>query len=271
MTNLVTEDNILKIKDSFNQYIVTPLNAFGLGGFIFDIEGDATVNLTADITDHYLEDNSAIQDHIALRPQRITLRNYVGELVYRLDDSTQTALQKVAQKLTVIGSYLPTLVAGAQQAKQAYEELTSNTINVDIVKKLFNAPTLNNVADMWALVKNLNPNASHQQQAYMYFKALWEQRILMSVQTPFEFISNLAIESISARQGEASRSVSDFTITLKKIRTVSIANASFDPQKYQARTQQQAETETKNGKTEGVAVNDVSPVQLFDSSGRIIQ
>lgn len=267
MTNLVTTDNVLKIKSSFNQYIVTPLNAFGLGGFVFDIEGDTLINLTAEITDHFLEDNSAVQDHIALRPQRLTLRNYVGELVYRLDSDTDTPLQKVVQKLTVISSYLPVLVSSAQQAKQAYEDLVSNTINIDVVKKAFTAPTLNNVANMWALVKNLNPNASRQQQAYMYFKALWEQRILFSVQTPFEFIPNLAIESISARQGENTRYISDFSITLKKIRTVSIANAPFDPQKYQARTEQQQELQSKNGKTEGVAIQPSLAVKIFDSFG----
>ena len=58
--------------DSLKQYVVTPLNAFGVGGFVFDSEGDTTVNLSADITDHYLEDNTSVQDHIAIKPKRVT-------------------------------------------------------------------------------------------------------------------------------------------------------------------------------------------------------
>jgi hypothetical protein len=51
-----------------------------IAGFIFDIEGTTQHNLISDITDHYVEDNTAIQDHIALKPLTITLKNYHGEV-----------------------------------------------------------------------------------------------------------------------------------------------------------------------------------------------
>ena len=49
-------------------------------GFLFNILGEEVVTLTADATDHYVEDNSAIQDHIALKPITITLHGYIGEV-----------------------------------------------------------------------------------------------------------------------------------------------------------------------------------------------
>ena len=37
--------------------------------FFFDYEGEQSVSLTSDITDHFIEVNTAIQDQIALRPE----------------------------------------------------------------------------------------------------------------------------------------------------------------------------------------------------------
>lgn len=202
--------------NSFNQYVVTPLNAFGVGGFVFDIEGETIANLSTEITDHYLEDNTPIQDHIAVRPKRFTLKSYVGELVFRQDDSTNTPIEQLTQKLTVIDALLPVLSPAVTQLKE-FIDGDRNTLSIDALS----SQTVNKVADYYALVKNLGQTNSRQQNAYFYFKSLMEQKILLSVQTPFEFLSNMAIESIQALQAEESKYISDFTIVLKQIRTVS--------------------------------------------------
>lgn len=53
----------------------------GIAGFLFDIAGDEWVELTSQITDHYTEANQAVQDNIALAPEKITVRGMVAELV----------------------------------------------------------------------------------------------------------------------------------------------------------------------------------------------
>lgn len=61
--------------------IVRPNNPpLGIAGFLFDITGDEWVELASQITDHYTEANSAIQDNIALEPEKITVRGMVAEL-----------------------------------------------------------------------------------------------------------------------------------------------------------------------------------------------
>jgi hypothetical protein len=206
------------ISDSFKQYIVTPLNAFGVGGFVFDNEGDTTLNLSADITDHYTEDNKSVQDHIAIKPKRVTLKGYVGELVYRDGNTDGGTIQKVTQKLTVVSSFLPTLSAAATQATALIKSAREGNLSLGNVS----LESVNKVLDLWGLAKNLAPSATRQMQAYMYFKALYEQKILCSLQTPYEFLSNMAIESIIAVQPENTKFISDFTITLKQIRTVDV-------------------------------------------------
>lgn len=239
--------SVNQIINNFSQYIVTPLNAFGLGGFVFDIEGETTVNLSADITDHWIESNSTIQDHIGIRPEKITLTNYVGELVDRKDTSTNTSIQKVTQKLTVLADYLPDL---SEQAQQAYDLLKGSTTLADI-QNLSVSQITSEATSLWGLTKNLNPGASRQQQAYLYFKALFQQQMLVSLQTPYEFISNMAIESVVATQGENSRDISEFTITLKQLRFASSQTVAFDPTNYQDRASPQKAPTINGGKTAG--------------------
>ena len=50
-------------------------------GLAFDYTGEVKIESTSDITDHYMEDNTPTQDHIALAPRRVTLKGIVGELV----------------------------------------------------------------------------------------------------------------------------------------------------------------------------------------------
>lgn len=208
--------------DGLKQYVVAPVNAFGLGGFVFDVEGDSTLNLSTEITDHYLEDNSSVQDHISIRPKRVILRRYVGELVYEPEQGLASTVQSMVQKLTALSSFLPTLSKGAEQIFS----LKSQDITFNKLRDSVSSLTVNQLTDYWAFGKNLlGGQSSRQQQAYMYLKSLMEQRILVSLQTPFEFVNNMAIESITAVQPEGSKYISDFTIVLKQIRFAQLITA----------------------------------------------
>lgn len=218
------------LTNALNNYIVRPSNAFGLGGFVFDVEGETTINLKTEITDHFLEDNTTVQDHIAVKPKKVTLKSYVGELVYRPEDDSPSFVEKTVRKLTVLNGYLPELTAAAQGIKDLNAEDVTNLI--DSVGESVTSQTVNRAVDYYSLARNILNADSKQQEAYLYFKALMEQKILVSLQTPFEYINNMAIESIVAYQGEDSRFISDFTITLKEIRTVELLNADVGASQY---------------------------------------
>ncbi len=213
--------NLNSLSTSLNQYVVTPLLDFGIGGFVFDIDGEARVELNNEITDHYVENNSVVQDHIAVKPKKITLRNYVGELTSPgLSSSGANTINKVAQKLTQLGAFLPALAAGATQAQSIYDQsqasvLSGNNLSGGALVSAGAGVT----ANLYALVKNLiSAQSNKQQAAYQYFKAMRDTRQIFSIQTPFEFMTNMAIESIVAVQPEDSSFISHFAITLKEIR-----------------------------------------------------
>lgn len=211
-------DNLDLLSADLQNYVVAPLNAFGLGGFVFDVEGESLAHLSADITDHYTEDNRAVQDHIAIRPKQITLKGYIGEVVYNAGTEDGSFIETAVQKLTVLSSFLPVLSAAATQAVAAIQSPLSSDIS------------LSNAANIYGLVKNLigssGPEAK-QQKAYNYFRALMNQGIIMSVQTPWEFMTSMAITSVVALQTERSIYESDFAITLKEIRIAKTLSGAY--------------------------------------------
>jgi hypothetical protein len=78
----VTLDLVKSLSTLDQQAIVRPNNPpAGIAGFLFDIELDSKIELTSDITDNFVENNTAVQDHIALRPETVTFRGIVAELV----------------------------------------------------------------------------------------------------------------------------------------------------------------------------------------------
>lgn len=239
------KDDFVKISEAYDKYVVVPLNAFGLGGFVFDVEGSTVVSQESAITDNYVEDNSAIQDNIALRPKKIRLKRYVGELLY--EEKTNPIFEKIRQgvkELTIISGLLPTFTDTVGQIKRVIlagkDVVLSDYIEIG--------------ENLWNLAENLNPFATKQQKAYLYLTALQTKKILVSVQTPFEFLSNMAIENIISEQDESTRFVSNFEITLKQIRT---AKTETTKVKEKAdRTGVQTEDFKDFGKVNGVVIPD---------------
>ena len=46
--------------------------------FLFHYNGEESITLDADITDHFVESNVALQDHIARRPVTYSVTGYIG-------------------------------------------------------------------------------------------------------------------------------------------------------------------------------------------------
>jgi len=180
----------------------------GAYGFIFDIIGDERMEAENRITDHYTEDNLAIQDHIAQGPDRFTLHGYVGELTTELQEALSAIITSV-DRLGIIDSFLPEFT---QQATQFYSAIASTIGTVtEIVQQVQNA---------YDLFTQKDTTATKQQAAYNYFKSMMLSNQPFTLETPYGIFNNMYIESLRAKQDENTRYVSDFSVTFKKIRTV---------------------------------------------------
>lgn len=247
---MATLNQISDIKDVYNKYIVRPAGLFGFAGFVFDIEGEATATLQNEITDHYTEDNTTINDHIAIRPKRVTLKNYIGELADIVDDGFERDVQRVAQKLVTLGEYLPAITDAAEQYLPRAKALVNGETSItDVsISDIADSVSLEDAANVYALVQNFAVPTTKQQKAFLYFKALREQRILISIQTPFEFMQNMAVETIVARQGEETNLISDFTVTFKEVR---FADTRITTLSKQGKAATQSQSTDKRGNIAG--------------------
>lgn len=178
------------------------------GVFIFDTVLDDEVMVMNDITDHYVEANYAIQDHITQKPIEITIRGYVGELVYTAPQSIFNALVPSPIQ-SVLDSLAPKFTSQAAAFFGKIQQ-TQNQINQVIGQT-------NNLID---LLSNKTVSSTKQQKAYNAFQNLRTWQTLCDINTPFQLFQNMAVKTITAIQKNESNMVSEFSVTFKQIRTV---------------------------------------------------
>lgn len=189
---------------------------------LFNYEGEQTVTLESDITDHYIEDNTAIQDQISVKPEMITTHGYIGEL----NDIPPRALQTVRQisnAFGIVSAYVPGLSITAQlayaNAFQIYQ-VGQNALNAGISTwSSLNGQGGEAVVGSNGISNTFLPTQSKQQIAFQQFYGYWRNRILFTIQTPWAVFQNAAIKSLRAIQDAETEMITDFEVTFKVIRT----------------------------------------------------
>jgi len=202
------------INQVVTQAVVRPTGSPGLtgiSGFLFDIVAQEDVSLDSYITDHYVEDNSAIQDHIAIKPERFTVKGYAGEISDRLPDGVKLATS-IIEKVAVLATMAPQF---AEQSEQFYAQIAAGKINV--------GQFINTATSLYDIFVQAITTATRQQAAFNYFFAMWRARQLCTVETPWNVFTDMAIESVRGHQSDETKLISEFSVTFKKVRKASVA------------------------------------------------
>ena len=181
----------------------------GIAGFVFDINLTESVTHSAQITDHYSEDNTYLQDHIAISPLVIHLTGKVGELVWRKLPITEF-LYSMVNRLTPLGVFTPSQSFQAQQAIYAYELANFALESLE--------RSLNNLSDVF----KGNETKTKQQDAYTVIEGLFNNRGLITIETPWKTFEDMVIESFSVSQDETTTMETTFNITCKQMRFVGV-------------------------------------------------
>lgn len=126
---------LLKEGVDIGNAVVNILGATGIAGFKFHIPQTEQVQFENEITDHYIETGSAIQDHIAQRPITITLTGLVGDYFYSVNQ-IEDMLAQVVPTITLVRDFVPeftNITKQVKNAKYAYEA-SQNTSITDAVR-----------------------------------------------------------------------------------------------------------------------------------------
>lgn len=201
---------------------------------LFHYEGENQVELSSDITDHYVEDNTAIQDQIALRPEIVTTEGFIGEL-NDVVPKELLPLKFIADKLTALTAYSPALTSTAQLAyAQAFFLYQAASSVADSAVSAWSSISggVNGgqeVVPGSGVLKAGGPQ-NRQQTMFQQFYGYWRKRTLFTVQTPWALFQNMAIASVVPVQSAETRQLTTFKVTFKIIRTartIRTLNASF--------------------------------------------
>lgn len=226
----------------------TPSQAKQPPAFMFDYEGEQSLELNSDITDHYIEDNTAIQDQIALKPVRVTTKGFISELNDVVPGILQP-LKTVSQKLTSINSYAPSVSLTAtlayNQAFQAYQ-IATNAINSAIAAwASLSGSGTSVISGNFPIA--VQPAQNKQQTAFQTFYGYWYNRTFFTIQTPWAIFQNMVIEKLRPVQGEDTNTISTFECIFKQIRTAQSATSLPQSSVSQGRLSNQSSSVTSQG------------------------
>ena len=224
--------------------VIKPATAKGISGFVFDYDGETEIQLDSDVTDHYVEDNTAVQDHVSLRPRRITLHGYVAELVFRKPAGLLGLLGSAQSGLTQLNAYLG--VNTPQMAQKIGSAITAATSALNTLNQ-----TVARAQNIIGLFSRAGASPTKQQLAYSRLEALWWSRSIVTVETPFAYFRSMIIEALSFSQDPETKTWSEISVTLKEFRTADVGTAKFDSTSFAGRAGQQQAPAVDKGKTTG--------------------
>jgi len=229
--------------------LIAPKGAQGIAGFVFDYEGDDEMTTSSDITDHFAENNSSIQDQIALKPYMLTLRGFVSELVMPasgggIGGALTTLQSSIATVPAYLGKYTP-------QALQKLQGTASKAISQ--VQNYVNTATqyLQQAQNIAAFLGINSASPTKQQTAFITLINMRDQKQIVSVLTPWAYFNSMAIESLTFIQPKESKSRSDISVTLKQMRFVDIQSSQNTTATHAGPAGANYQTQTSNGLTAG--------------------
>jgi hypothetical protein len=243
--------DLQNIKDAINATVIAPVLNLGLAGLKFSIRKNETINFSSDITEHYLENNTPVAQHITNKPISITLTGELHELVILTQtDSSTGILQNVTEKLTTISALAPQISQTDQNIRNAIE---ISTMPIEFgssgqQSSLITSSATQAATNLYSLYKNLLSLGTTQGKITQFIKSLWQAKIGLGIDTRLGYYDKMYIESVRISARDNTRQISDIEITLKELRFASIDMVVFDNTAYQGRVNAQKQEEQPVGK-----------------------
>lgn len=256
--------NSKQIQDLFKKSIkvgeavVSVLENTGIAGFRFNVPLGEKVKMENDITDHYIDTGTPVQDHIAHKPLIITLTGLQGEYFYSVHQ-IQDMLAKVIPTMALVAQFLPKLTPATIQKKYAQSKAmeskhagNNNSVQLQahIQRKVFNA------VDLFREFQSLYKLKSAQTRAYLFFEAMCNSRAVFTVETTWERYDNMAVLSAIPKRDE-NADITDFTVTFKQITFTESKSESIED--YVNRYQEAMSKPVNKGIDKGKYVDTLNP------------
>ncbi len=247
--------NLFKDTINVGEAVVSILGNTGIAGFKFHVPQTEQVKMESEITDHFVDNNSILQDHIARKPVTITLNGLQGDYFYSVNRIEDT-LALITPTLSLVKQFLPKLRNITMQlhlkktsTKYTYNQKTGQLeIKIEANKQNFNA------IDMFKIFQEMYKLKSAQTRAFFFFDAMWKSKALFSVETSWKRYDNMCIQNLIPIR-DKNADITEFNITFKQI---SRAQTKYEDLKNAAgRTRQQLMKTQNKGTNKGQKVETI--------------
>lgn len=204
---------------------------------------DDTINFQSNITDNWVENNTAIQDHIAISPVTITMRGLIGEQVYISKQAMDEYRSALAQanainskdkilasfgniyelkddgKLTAISAYFPEVSNVTKRAQNMWDSRELSKKKAQRIANILTGQANNNLTVQMNDYSGLDTNLTESKlkQICEDIKDYWINRKSFVAQTPFGTFDNMYIQSVTLHQGNVNF-IGEVDVTLKQLR-----------------------------------------------------
>lgn len=253
--NIIARDLLKKSIDT-GSAIVSVLSNTGIAGFKFNLPQREQAKMQSDVTDHYVDTNSAVQDHIALKPVTITLQGLQGEYFYSVNQ-IEDALALVTPTISLVKQFIPKLPVSAQQAFTKRLNQVKNYANFKPISEAkgvtIRENSMNNI-DLFKLFQDIYKLKSSQTRAFMFFEALWQSKALFTVETTWKRYENMIIIDVQPLR-DNNADITDFTVRFKQINVTASLYRSYE--NAAGRTREQLSEIAKKGLDKGKKVSTI--------------
>lgn len=209
--------------------------------FVFDVKKEYKLNLSSDITDHYVEDNVAIQDHIGLKPIILEVTGCIGEvdLASRTTKNKSKNENKIANEIGVnnakgnvfnsVDAYLGRMGSLSSFTpninNQALDIYNTAKFGYATVSKIINLDKQDKIKSGFDYTEDYDEKTIKTTKQFSYidwFKTQWWNRASFTIVTPYGVLTDMYIMDLSASQPENTRYVTNLNIKFKQIRKARI-------------------------------------------------
>lgn len=223
--NIVAQKMLKGVAD-IGTIVVNIIGATGIAGFKFHVPQTEMVNFENEVTDHYIDTNSAIQDHIVQKPITITVSGLVGDYFYS-NNEIEDMVALITPTLALVKEFLPNItdktVKRLTDAQVGHINLPNVQIpDGNIYFQLQSDKNFEfNIVDLFKLFQNLYKIKSAQTRAFIFFECLWKSRARFSVETTWKRYDNMIVQKVQAKR-DNNADITEFSITFKQISLVGV-------------------------------------------------
>jgi hypothetical protein len=212
----------------------------GIAGFLFHIIDSQSVTMSSKITDNTVSAGLVVQDHIEPQPETVTIKGYVAEIFDAPPSDVMGYVEPYMRVLDPVAAYIPQVANTArrlyneaerieraaakvtEQAGSLYKFFNSKWGGTEkMQKKIKNQENQNELSESGFDPKkdSMGLRDGLQTEAFAYFRLLWSNRLLVTIETPWGVYKNMAIQSIKVTQdGTTGRFSTLFDMIFKHIR-----------------------------------------------------